>query len=46
MFFDTYTGKRKEKMLIELNEMRAKKEEEWNREYCGDLVAADVGVSQ
>ncbi|NLO38292.1 MAG: hypothetical protein GX115_02295 [Ruminiclostridium sp.] len=45
MFFDNYTGKRKEKILKELNEMRAKKEEEWNREHCDDLVPANEGVS-
>ncbi len=45
MFFDNYTGKRKENILKELYEMRAKKEEEWNREHCDDLVPADEGVS-
>lgn len=46
MFFDNYTGKRKEMMLRELNEMRAEKEEEWNRAHCDDLVTASEGVSQ
>lgn len=46
MFFDNYTGKRKEKILKELNQMRAEKEEEWNREHCDDLVTANEGVSQ
>ena len=45
MSFDNYTGKRKEKILEELNEMRAKKEEEWNRNHCDNLVTADEGVS-
>jgi len=44
MFFDNYTGKRKEQMLMELNEMRAKKEEEWNQEHCDDQVLANEGV--
>ncbi len=30
MSFDNYTGKRKEKMLEELNEMRAKRQAEWD----------------
>jgi Na+/melibiose symporter-like transporter len=46
MFFDNYTGKRKERMLRELNQMRAEKEEEWNRAHCDDLVTASEGVSQ
>ena len=46
MFFDNFTGKRKEQILKELNEMRAEKEEEWNREHCGDLVTANEGVLQ
>jgi GPH family glycoside/pentoside/hexuronide:cation symporter len=46
MFFDNYTGKRKEKILKELTEMRAEKEEEWSREHCDDLVPANEGVSQ
>jgi Na+/melibiose symporter-like transporter len=44
MFFDNYTGKRKEQMLMELNEMRAKKEEEWNQEHCDDQVLVNEGV--
>jgi GPH family glycoside/pentoside/hexuronide:cation symporter len=46
MFFDNYTGKRKEQMLKELNEMRAMKEEEWNKEHCNDSVPANEGVAQ
>ena len=45
IFFDNYTGKRKEKILKELNEMRAKKDKEWNENNCGDQVTANEGVS-
>ncbi|MDD4112594.1 MAG: MFS transporter [Herbinix sp.] len=45
MSFDNYTGKRKEKILEELNEMRAKKEEEWNKEQGNNLIIADEGVT-
>jgi Na+/melibiose symporter-like transporter len=44
MFFDNYTGKRKEQILSELNQMRAKKEEEWNKEHCNDFVPANEEV--
>ncbi len=46
MFFDNYTGKRREAILKELNEMRAAKETEWNRTHSDDLVPANEGVSQ
>ena len=46
MSFDNYTGKRKEQMLKELNEMRAEKAEEWNKAHCDDLVTASEGVSK
>ena len=33
MSFDNYTGKRKEKILEELYEMRAKRQAEWDAEH-------------
>ncbi|NLF35850.1 MAG: hypothetical protein GX584_01675, partial [Clostridiaceae bacterium] len=46
MSFDNYTGKRKEQMLKELNEMRAEKAEEWSKAHCDDLVTASEGVTK
>ncbi len=33
MSFDNYTGRRKEKILAELYEMRAKRQAEWDAEH-------------
>jgi len=39
MFFDNYTGKRKEKILAELNEMRAQRKAEYEAEKAQEATA-------